>query len=438
VIAFGFALFLVIGVVLYKVLVIGDSGAKARIETALSVRMEQLKRDFKFRRKALQRRAQAGLLDTGELSAQLRELDQDIAVSIEAGSAIPLTDERQWRAFILLMLVAAGLAVFSYVYTGNYAWLQKSEYLTQLLQQDHDAITVLEAKASKQQSQRALADLLLASRLKVQRHKLDPNAWLEYGDINSRISRFEMAVQGYRRALALSPENVQIQLQLAKALASKKDPAASKESRALVNHILKTHPKNAKTRLFSGFSAFQAGNYQRAVADWSVVLKLLKPKSKVAELVRRSIKAAQGHIQQPSSAAVTQDLSSRSDRPAVQSSSASIAIQIDIPESVRASLKGSDTLFVFAKAVGGPPIPLAVKRFIVSKLPKTVILTDADAMTPKLRLSKFDKIVVSARISTRGIATDRTGPEVRSGVLEYRTLKGPLRLKFPKSGKGKF
>jgi len=64
-----------------------------------------------------------------------------------------------------------------------------------------------------------------------------------------------------------------------------------------------------------------------------------------------------------------------------------------------------DSLFVFAKAASGPPMPLAVKRLTVADLPVEVSLSDADAMMPQLKISGFQQIQLTARISRAGNAT---------------------------------
>jgi cytochrome c-type biogenesis protein CcmH len=78
-----------------------------------------------------------------------------------------------------------------------------------------------------------------------------------------------------------------------------------------------------------------------------------------------------------------------------------------------------DTLFIFAKAVDGPPMPLAVVRKKVSDLPVEVILDDSLAMMPSMKLSLFDQVQVNARISKTGNAIAQSGDYIgESSTIE--------------------
>jgi cytochrome c-type biogenesis protein CcmH len=68
-----------------------------------------------------------------------------------------------------------------------------------------------------------------------------------------------------------------------------------------------------------------------------------------------------------------------------------------------------DTVFVFAKAPQGPPMPLAIMRLTASQLPASVTLTDGMGMVPNLTLSQFPQIVLGARISKSGNAMAQPG-----------------------------
>ena len=79
------------------------------------------------------------------------------------------------------------------------------------------------------------------------------------------------------------------------------------------------------------------------------------------------------------------------------------------------------TVFVFARAVSGPPMPLAIQRLTVSQLPTTITLDDSNGMLPNMKLSDFPQVVIGARISRSG------DPLAKSG--DWQTLSDPVETK---------
>jgi cytochrome c-type biogenesis protein CcmH len=68
-----------------------------------------------------------------------------------------------------------------------------------------------------------------------------------------------------------------------------------------------------------------------------------------------------------------------------------------------------DTLFIYARAVQGPRMPLAIVRKRAADLPVTVTLDDSMAMSPAMTLSKFSQVTVGARVSKSGQAMPASG-----------------------------
>jgi cytochrome c-type biogenesis protein CcmH len=78
----------------------------------------------------------------------------------------------------------------------------------------------------------------------------------------------------------------------------------------------------------------------------------------------------------------------------------------------------NDTVFIFARAVNGPRMPLAAVRARVLDLPLEFRLDDSMAMAPMARLSGYPQVVVIARISASGGAQAASGDlEGDSGVI---------------------
>ncbi len=89
--------------------------------------------------------------------------------------------------------------------------------------------------------------------------------------------------------------------------------------------------------------------------------------------------------------------------------------RVSLSAAAMAQANDTDIVFVFAKSVAGPPMPLAVVQRPVSELPFEFTLSDAQSMVEGNSLSNFDEVIVTAKISAPGDARgDHTDLEVKS------------------------
>jgi cytochrome c-type biogenesis protein CcmH len=66
-------------------------------------------------------------------------------------------------------------------------------------------------------------------------------------------------------------------------------------------------------------------------------------------------------------------------------------------------------LFVFARAVNGPPMPVSIVRATRKDLPFTFRLDDSTSPMPSRKLSDMDQVVIVARLSKSGRAAPESG-----------------------------
>jgi cytochrome c-type biogenesis protein CcmH len=92
-----------------------------------------------------------------------------------------------------------------------------------------------------------------------------------------------------------------------------------------------------------------------------------------------------------------------------------------------------DTLFIYARAAQGPPMPLAIQKLQVKDLPAKFSLDDSMSMAPGMSISRFPEVVVVARISKSGQAAPRTGDlegavgPVKAGGTDLKVLIDKVR-----------
>ena len=91
------------------------------------------------------------------------------------------------------------------------------------------------------------------------------------------------------------------------------------------------------------------------------------------------------------------------------SSGPRIKLLVDISAELKAKASPDTTVFVYAKAMQGPPMPLAVRKLRLGDLPVSVTLGDDDAMMPSMKLSSFDQVIVGARVSSSGNPVAQSG-----------------------------
>ena len=99
---------------------------------------------------------------------------------------------------------------------------------------------------------------------------------------------------------------------------------------------------------------------------------------------------------------------------------ARVQVQVALAPALTAQAAPEDTLFVFARAPEGQPMPLAALRIKVADLPATVTLDDSMAIVPGLKLSTATEVLVGARISKTGQATPSKG--------DLEGQAGPIKL----------
>ncbi|MGH8640910.1 MAG: c-type cytochrome biogenesis protein CcmI [Burkholderiales bacterium] len=306
---------------------------------------------------------------------QRRALDEAQGHSTQAGSPRPAN---AWTAAVLAAGIPVGAVVF-YLVVGS---------PSALLQQRDEGHQMTREKVEQMVAR-------LANRL--DKAPDDPEGWRVLGRSYSVMGRYPEAARAYERAAALIPADAGLLADYADALAMAQGRSMDGKPLDLVNRALKIDPDQWKALALAGTAALERKDYKQAIAFWERLRKVLPAGSGMEQSVEASIAEARalagaGAAPRPKAAAA-----------------AKVAGKVSLAQGMAARAAPTDTVFIFARAANGPPMPLAVLRKQVRDLPLEFTLDDTMAMAPNLKLSDFPEVIVGARVSRSGSATTQSG-----------------------------
>ncbi|HJW27311.1 MAG TPA: c-type cytochrome biogenesis protein CcmI [Rhodocyclaceae bacterium] len=392
----GLLLVAVVAAVLYPLLrgsvASGGSAAKAR-ELNLAVLREQ--------RAELERDRAAGAIAGAAYDKAREELERR-ALEDVAEAAAPAAREAARRrpvvAGVVGLLVPA-VVVPLYLYLGEPAAMGGAKPAAMAQNGGHS----VDARQIA-----AMVDQLAA---KLQDNPNDGDGWLMLARSYGAMGRFPESAAAYGRAVTLLPPDAQTLADFADTVAMAQGRTLQGEPEKIVRRALEVDPNNIKALALSGTIAFDRQNYQAAIGQWRKILALVPPDSGVATGIQGSIRDAENRMavamKTSATAAPAAAPAARGDSPAAPAAAVRGTVTLD--PSLARSVAPGDTVFVFARAVDGPRIPLAMMKRTAADLPLQFSLDDSMAMAPNFRLSQARRVVVGARISKSGDAMPRTG-----------------------------
>lgn len=223
--------------------------------------------------------------------------------------------------------------------------------------------------------------------------------WYFLGRTYMAQERAGDAAKAFERAVALAGRQPELLGQWAQALYFGGDKQWTDQLQNLTDEALRADPEDATSLGLLGIAAYEDGRFAEAIGFWERLVAVLPEQDPSRQAIQGGIDRARTQVN-PDAAAAPQ-------APTVEAAATEgrLTVQVDLAASLKDKVQPGDSVFVFARAASGPPMPLAVKRLTVADLPAQVSLSDSDAMMPQLKLSGFDQVQLVARISRSGDAT---------------------------------
>jgi len=253
----------------------------------------------------------------------------------------------------------------------------------------------------------------LAKRLESQPD--DAEGWLRLGHSYKVLQRYTDAVNALRKAQSLQGDKADVLLQLADAIAMSNGGSLKGEPATIIAKALTIEPGNDMGLWLSGMVSAEAGDFPKAILQWTALQKHYKPEEDGYKEVQQLLDKANERLGKPA-AQVTNVVPTK---PTTATTGAgSVHIKVELSDAMKAKAKPDDAVIIYAQAVNGPKAPLAAVKHQVKDLPLDLVLDDSMAMMPSMTISSVDHIRITARVSAAGTAVPQPGEPVGSIELQ--------------------
>jgi cytochrome c-type biogenesis protein CcmH len=384
------------------------------------------------------------------LRGQRREIEADIAAGVlpaeareealrelvsRTESELAGTRERAGadagRPVIAAVLVAALLPMATigvYLATGNFRAVDAPVVAADAGAVAAGAAPKGEAPLSDQQVLAMVENL----KKKVQERPDDIQGWSLLARSMNALGRYAEAVEAYEHLEKLVPGNADILVDHADALAMARGRNLQGKPFDLVKQALKINPTHQKGLALAGTATLNAGDFAGSIRYWEQLGKLVAPGSEDEARIREIIAEVRGRAatagkplpgpaiaSAPAPVPAPAPASPPGPASAPGAAAATVSGAVSLAPALASRVAPTDTLFIFARAEGGPRVPLAVLRGGAGELPKAFVLDDSMAMAPGMKLSTTGAVRIEARVSKSGNALPQPGDLVgSSGVVK--------------------
>jgi cytochrome c-type biogenesis protein CcmH len=329
-----------------------------------------------------------------------RELLNDLAG--DSSSAAPVRSG-VWATLLIAIAVPVG-ATLLYKSIG-------SERIITLLQENPPARQAEMARQAQQTPQMSIEEMVSKLAARMESQPDDLKGWLMLAKSYSVLNRYALAVPAYRNIMRLGGgDNAGVLADFADALAATNDGRFTDEAGTLLARALALEPDNLKALWLAGHWKNQSGDTAAAIGYWQQAASLMQPQSEDWQIITDQIERARQRAGLPAAEAPpVQVAQAEAGAPAAAAGKTVLTVTVTLDPALADRTSPDDTVFIFARAVNGPRMPLAIVRKQVKDLPVTVTLDDSMAMAPAMKLSGFDPVSVGARISKSGNAMPQSG-----------------------------
>ena len=324
-----------------------------------------------------------------------RELLIDTPVESKETAALHYTTEAKKHP-VLALTIAVFLPTLSFL-----VYMQLGMHAD--VQQETETVAATENK-----NMPSVDEMVAKLEKYLQENKGELKDWVMLGRSYKHLGRFGEASNAFAAATKIE-KNPNVLLEHAEVVALMNGQKFNEQARELSLQALALAPDNENAIWFSGVAEFQFANYRESIRHLSKLSALAAKDPQVESSIRMYIGKAREQLIAAGETVASMDELLPPVKTEPVANLVSISVKVDISAEARKNFADSDVIFVYAKALKGPKMPLAAQRLTLADLPMSVVLDDSMAMVEGMSLSAFKQVVVSARVTKTGAAIAQSG-----------------------------
>jgi cytochrome c-type biogenesis protein CcmH len=329
----------------------------------------------------LQAQHASGALNTEQLASGRDEAARELLADTEGAQALPKQRSLGGKIPLIAALLMPLLGIGLYLHWGAIDDIERARIFAEQPKTIEEMTARLEAA--------------------VENDPKSAESWYFLGRTYMSQERAGDAATAFERAIDIAGREPELLGQWAQALYFAGDKQWTPQLQALTDEALNADPAEVTSLGLLGIAAYESGAFQQAIGHWQKLVEVLPADDPSSQAIQSGIDRAREQLGMPAADAA----GSTNAADAANASSPGITVRVALAAELQAKVQPGDSVFIFARAVSGPPMPLAVKRLTVADLPADVSLSDSDAMMPQLKISGFEQVQLVARISRSGNAT---------------------------------
>ncbi|MDH5388398.1 MAG: c-type cytochrome biogenesis protein CcmI [Gammaproteobacteria bacterium] len=261
----------------------------------------------------------------------------------------------------------------------------------------------------------------------LQENKGELKDWVMLGRSYKHLKRYGEAANAFIAAGKFE-QNPQVMLEHAEVLALMNGQKFNAEARELVLKALALSPDNVNALWFAGIAELQFGQFRKSIEYLTQLSSVAAEDAEVDHSIRLFIGEARKQLIAAGETVASMDELLPPVKKTPVANAASLMVKVDISAEARQHFSTTDIVFVYAKAVNGPKMPLAAQRLTLADLPASVVLDDSMAMMEGMNMSSFKQVMVSARASKTGAAIAQSGDYIGQAVVDDVTVTKDLSI----------